>query len=325
MITLRTIIICLLLNGCADQRSTETGALNAITEKSATAEKVLVKEVADLSTGQRPIHSAVDGPQPVIDNPQPMKNKPEIQSDSNSAISQNPLVPKPELSGEKSVGQVLPKIDHGPWNTILEKYVDPAGNVAYKKLASDLKPLDNYLDMLSNNPPVQESSTNEKLAYYINLYNAATVKLILDNYPVKSIKDIESPWDKKWVKSGDKQWSLGEIENDILRKMNEPRIHFAINCASVSCPRLPSKAFTAASMELQLQEVTVAFISDPTKNQLGTDPLQLSHIFDWYKADFTTNGSVLDYVNRYSSVPVKSNARIEFMEYDWGLNDSGGK
>ncbi len=316
--------LCLLLTGCADHNKNNTGALDPNAAE-APSEIPVATEEPEGSPGSPALNTGGIIERPVTENKQPMKNIPESSTKENSVSDNNRAGDKKELPGEKLLGQIPPKVDHTPWNTILEKYVDAAGNVAYLKLAADLKPLESYLAMLSENPALQESPKNERLAYYINLYNAATVKLIADHYPLKSIKDIDSPWDTKWIKVGANQLSLGEIENDILRKMNEPRIHFAINCASVSCPQLPSRAFRAETMEEQLQEVTVAFIMDPAKNQLKTDPLQLSHIFDWYQADFTKGGSIQDYLNRYSSIPVPGDARIEFMEYDWGLNDSEEK
>ena len=109
--------------------------------------------------------------------------------------------------------------------------------------------------MLSENEPTEVWSVQELLAYYINTYNAYTVNLILDNYPLKSIKDISGPWTKAIIPIGDNKLSLGGLENGILRKMNEPRIHFAINCASYSCPKLLNEAFTASRIDEQLEQV----------------------------------------------------------------------
>src|SRR5690606_8831711 len=109
--------------------------------------------------------------------------------------------------------------------------------------------LNTYVDYLSTQIPQDNWSKDELLAYYINVYNANTIKLILENYPTKSIKDIKNPWLKNRVKIGDKDFSLADIENGILRKMDEPRIHFAINCASFSCPKLLNTAYTANNVE----------------------------------------------------------------------------
>jgi hypothetical protein len=212
--------------------------------------------------------------------------------------------------------------DHSAWNGLLERFVDPRGDMDYKAFADASGELDNYLEHLAGNEPSDNAAKNERLAYYINLYNAATVKLILEHYPVKSIRDIKSPWDRKWLKIGDRQVSLGEIEHKILRKMGEPRIHFAINCASYSCPKLLNHAFTATRMEDQLQDVTTAFITDPSKNMISGSSLQLSHIFKWYEEDFTQEGSIIEYLDPFIYVPISSNARIQYLEYDWSLNEA---
>lgn len=211
--------------------------------------------------------------------------------------------------------------NHSQWNSLLAKYVDDNGNVTYKAFQNDAVALDEYLNHLAENSPKKEWAKNEKLAYYINLYNAATVKLILDNYPTKSIKDIKNPWGKDWVKTGDGVLSLGDIEHKILRKMNEPRIHFAINCASFSCPKLLNKAFTPAQMEAQLQEVTFDFINDETRNNISKEEMQLSNIFRWYKKDFTENSSLADYIKPYTEVEINSDTDIGYLEYNWNLNE----
>ncbi|MEO9892087.1 DUF547 domain-containing protein [Aurantibacter sp.] len=212
--------------------------------------------------------------------------------------------------------------NHTLWNTLLAKHVDSEGNVDYASFVADKADLEIYLELLNKNTPDDNWSKNEKLAYYINLYNAATVKLILDNYPLKSIKDINSPWDKKWVLIGGKKFSLGSIEHKILRKMDEPRIHFAINCASYSCPKLINTAFLPSTMEEQLEAATVDFINDTTRNKITEDKVQLSNIFKWYKSDFTDNGSLIDYLNKYATSRASNDSKISYLKYDWGLNQA---
>jgi len=237
---------------------------------------------------------------------------------------------KEELSGPETIVQetvaadkkliMLP--DHAQWNTLLSKYVNDEGDVDYKGFQSDLASLENYLNLLAENSPKKVWTKNEKLAYYINLYNAATVKLILDNYPTRSIKDIKNPWGKNWVKTGDGKLSLGDIEHKILRKMDEPRIHFAINCASFSCPKLLNEAFTAAKMESQLQRTTLDFVNDPNRNSISKKKMQLSNIFKWYKKDFTENGSLIDYIKPYTEIDINDDTDIDYLKYDWNLNEA---
>lgn len=214
------------------------------------------------------------------------------------------------------------ELDHSAWQSLLDKYVNDFGDVNYKGFLTSLPNLDQYLRYLSENSPERDWSKNKKLAYYINLYNAATVKLILNNYPTQSIKDLKNPWGKSWIQTGDGVLSLGDIEHKILRKMKEPRIHFAINCASFSCPKLSNQAFTEDHMEKQLAEATKSFIQDPSKNIISKQRLRLSSIFKWYKKDFTDNGSVIEYIQPYISIKLDNKADIDYLKYDWQLNEA---
>src|SRR5690554_5033207 len=212
-------------------------------------------------------------------------------------------------------------IDHSQWDKQLKKHVDKQGFVDYAGFKKDVVALDVYLKMLSNNTPSEAWSVQELLAYYINLYNAGTVKLIVENYPVKSIKGISRPWGKDRISIGDKMISLDEIEHGILRKMNEPRIHFALNCASISCPKLLNEAYTASEINEQLERVTKEFING-VKNNISASNPHISSLFDWYRKDFKVNGKtdVIAFINRYSKVKINPNAKISYMKYDWNLN-----
>ena len=211
--------------------------------------------------------------------------------------------------------------DHSSWNLLLKKYVDDLGNVNYAGFKKDVAQLDAYLDLLGQNPPKPDWSKNEKLAYYINLYNAGTVKLIVNNHPTKSIKDIPNRWKKKWITVGDDITSLNDIEHEVLRKMDEPRIHFAINCASYSCPKLLNVAFTPQSMERLLSKTAVDFVNDKTRNRFEGKKAHLSKIFKWYKGDFTKKTSLLEYINTYLQNPVRKGTKVEYLDYDWSLNE----
>ncbi len=212
------------------------------------------------------------------------------------------------------------RANHEIWNKLLKKNVSPAGKVNYKGFKSDKTELDSYLSLLKSNSPKSNWSKNEKLAYWINVYNAFTVKLIVDNYPLKSITDLEKPWDKKWIEIDGKSYSLGEVENNILRKMGESRIHFAINCASVSCPQLLNEAFTADQLDAQLKLVTKNFFNDQTKNKLTDGDLKVSKLFEWYAADFS-NGNIVAYINKYSGKTFNTDSKVSYLEYNWNLNE----
>lgn len=211
--------------------------------------------------------------------------------------------------------------EHKSWDTLLKTQVSKDGNVNYKALKANQEPLNIYLGYLSSNPPNESWSRNETLSYWINAYNAFTVKLILDHYPIKSIKDIKQPWDKKFFKIGEIEMSLNHIEHEILRKMNEPRIHFAIVCASYSCPKLLNEAFTAEKLEAQLTKATKEFLADKNRNELSENSIKISKIFDWFAKDFKQNGGLIDFLNQYSEITISSNAKKRFLDYNWALND----
>ena len=212
-------------------------------------------------------------------------------------------------------------INHNEWTMLLETHVDSKGNVNYKEFKNSIDKLDVYLTKLSNNSPTNNASKNEKLAYWINVYNAFTVKLIVDNYPVKSIKDIKQPWDQKFFKIGNVAMSLNYVEHEIIRKMNEPRIHFAIVCASYSCPKLQKYAFTADNLESQLTSVTKEFLADETRNKISEKTIQISKIFDWFAKDFKQDGSLIEFLNKYTDVTISPKAKKRYLEYNWALNE----
>lgn len=224
-------------------------------------------------------------------------------------------------------------ISHEKWSNLLAKHVTDNGLVDYKGFREDSTQLDAYLTQLGNHHPNQQNwSKDERLAYWINAYNAYTIELILKHYPVESIKSIttgpnipfvNSPWDIQFIDIEDQEYDLNNIEHGILReKFNEPRIHFAINCASVSCPVLRDEAFQASKIEQQLQEQTVHFINNPDKNKLNQDHVKISKIFSWFNGDFTENGSLVDYLNKYAKTRINEDAEVAYMDYSWELNDA---
>ena len=222
-------------------------------------------------------------------------------------------------------------VSHQLWTDALQKYVSAEGNVNYKALKNDRAQFDAYLNLLRSAHPNDSWQKNEQLAYWINAYNAFTVKLILNNYPVKSIRDIgglikipgvQSAWDIEFIKIEGRKYSLGFIEHKILLKeFNEPRIHFAINCASHSCPKLIQDAYTAVKLETQLTGAAKSFLADTEKNTILPDKIEISKIFDWYKADFTKNGSLISFLNKYSPIKINEDAKVSYTEYNWDLNE----
>ena len=211
--------------------------------------------------------------------------------------------------------------DHAIFNALLKKYVSESGNVNYEGLKAESKTLQRYIDLLKLHQPNDDWTKNDKLAYWINAYNALTIDLILRNYPTKSIKDIKDPWDQRLWKLGDTWQNLNDIEHKILRKMNEPRIHFAIVCASVSCPKLQNTAFTASNLDAQLTNATKEFLADTSKNELSKDNIKISKIFKWFKKDFEQDGSLIDFLNQYSDITISESAKKSYTDYNWNLND----
>ena len=140
--------------------------------------------------------------------------------------------------------------------------------------------------------------------------------------PISSITKITAkPWDKKFINLGGKTYTLNNIENDIIRKrFNEPRIHFALNCASKSCPILWNNAYTPKNVQSQLTVQTKKFLNDTSKNKFTSSEAKISKIFDWYKSDFTKNGTVIDFINKYRTEQLSSPS-IKYMDYSWDLNN----
>lgn len=247
-------------------------------------------------------------------------NNIEAEADG-SIVDQTPLETEEEAIEQLEVPLVNQVSDlHLAFDAILKEYVDAAGNVDYKGLKSNQQKLDSYLKALAENPVQSSWSKDAQLAYWINAYNAYTLKLIIDNYPLKSIMDLEGGkvWDKKWIELGNKVYSLNEIEHDIIRpEFNEPRIHFAVNCAAASCPPLAAKAFTVDNLESLLEDRTNSFINNRGYNQISASGARISKIFDWYGSDF---GDLISYLNKYNTTSMKKNANVTFLEYDWSLN-----
>lgn len=210
---------------------------------------------------------------------------------------------------------------HDTWHALLQKHVSEDGKVNYLKIRQS-KLLQSYIkDLQEHNITLKTANKNEVLAYWINAYNALTIDLILKNYPLKSIKDIDKPWDQHLWKFNDKWLNLNDIEHKILRELEEPRIHFAIVCASESCPKLLNKAFTAKNLDEQLTQVTQTFLADTTKNKISENNIQLSKIFKWFAKDFKNNGSLIDFLNQYSDTKISPKAKKSFLDYDWSLNE----
>lgn len=219
--------------------------------------------------------------------------------------------------------------DHSVYNSLLREHVNEAGFVDYKGLAARADQLDHYIDALAD-APLDEMAGSERLALLINAYNAFTLRLILDHYPVNSIKAITpDPWSEKRWNVGGNVWSLNQIEHDQIRPLfKDPRVHFALVCAADGCPVLRNEAYIGSQLERQLERQAVSVHTNSRWFQYDaeTNTLRLSKWYDWYANDFEQDaGSVLDYAARYSEqlrAALEGNTPpdVRFIEYDWSLN-----
>ena len=231
----------------------------------------------------------------------------------------------------------IDRIGHGVWDALLRKYVDANGNVDYtgwKQSATDVRALDSYLATLSYAGTTIPANKAAQLAFWINAYNAVTVKGILREYPTTSIRKHTAKlygcniWKDLLLIVGGKTHSLEHIEHEILRKMGEPRIHFAIVCASHSCPRLLSQAYTPASLEKQLIGNTQNFFANSENFRFSDGTFHLSSILKWFATDFGgSQDAQLRYIAPYfpdrtsQQAAASGSGRISFLSYDWSLND----
>lgn len=220
-------------------------------------------------------------------------------------------------------------ISHQEWQSFLDSYLVTEGDNTLVKYGSvsvqDKQKLKHYIDSLSAIDP-REYTLNEQYAYWVNLYNAITVDLIIDDYPVKSITKLGGlfsfgPWGDKAVNVAGKDLTLNDIEHRILRPIwNDPRTHYAVNCASLGCPNLQLQAFTSDNTEQLLEKAAKEFINSNKGVLISGDKVQLSSIYEWFADDFGNKQELVQHLAKYR--PELSTLRGEFSyEYDWNLND----
>jgi len=221
---------------------------------------------------------------------------------------------------------------HSQWTAILKgavKVSGPKSTVNYASLKKNPGALNAYLKSLSavSKSQFNEWSKGDQVAFLINAYNAFTIKLILDHYPVKSIKKIggffSSPWKKDFFKLFGESFYLDRIEHEILRKnYKDARIHFAVNCASVGCPALRAEAYRGKDLDTQLNQQTQLFLSDTSRNRIKDDEkvIYASKIFDWFEEDFKPSVTVFLARHMKRDAAVLKTYKIKFLPYDWDLN-----
>lgn len=205
------------------------------------------------------------------------------------------------------------------WDELLSKYVTPGGYVNYEGFKSD-KDFQKCLNFFASEVPKESWLREAQMAYWMNVYNAFTVKLVTEHYPVASIKDIDEPWKQKFIVLDGQSFSLDQIEHEILRpKYQDPRIHFGINCASFSCPVLPNKALRAETLDETLDELTRAFLNDIHRNRISGRKAAVSQLFEWFADDFKAAGGVRAFIEKYRG-KIDPKLELTYIPYNWSLN-----
>ena len=238
--------------------------------------------------------------------------------------------PRVELAETYAGADTGETFDHSGYDQLVADHVDSDGFVDYVGLADYEAKLDAYLDGLAN-APLDNLGRDERLALLINAYNAFTLRLILDHFPIGSIRDIPSAerWDaKRWVLAGE-TYSLDQIEHGLIRpNFREPRIHFALVCAAIGCPPLRAEAYTGERLEHQLETQTRFTHGNERwlRYERGNATIELTALYEWYAGDFEqVAGSVLEYARRYSEDLATDLAAghvptVRHLDYDWSLN-----
>ncbi len=217
---------------------------------------------------------------------------------------------------------------HGDFDTLLKKFVTVEGGVKYKEWKGDVKAkeaLDAYVARVETFP-ASTLKGQEQLAFYINAYNAITLKAVLDRYPIKSVMDVKGFFDGIKHKVAGEEFTLNELEGQKIRKaFQEPRIHFVVNCASASCPILQRDALTKDNLVELMEKGTKAYIAQETKVDIKKKVVDTSKIFEWYKDDFEGKGGVKGFIAAYlpkEQAAVLPDAKITTHEYGWTLNEA---
>ena len=243
-----------------------------------------------------------------------------------------------EAQGGKEIqgATVDDEFSHELFDQVLQKYVDSQGRVDYAGLKNDPGTLGSYLDLLAVNVPSDKATFQTGLTFWINVYNALTIKGVLDHYPTTSVRKIKlfgGFFSRIKFQVGGRSYTLDNIEHDIIRsEFGDPRIHFALVCASLGCPILENRSFVPETLEERLDNATANFINNPEKVRLDRENrvLYLSQIFEWYAEDFEdTHDSVINFISEYlpevdAAFLKGKEVQIQYVQYDWSLNAQAG-
>jgi hypothetical protein len=250
------------------------------------------------------------------------------------------------LAGPAHAAEVEP-FRHDRFDAVLRRVVDDDGRVDYPALVADRADLDAYVAELAATSPQRDvarfPTPDDRLAYWLNAYNASVLALVVERYPIASVKDVFPPlvgfFYLQRVTLGGERMSLRTLENDVVRaRFHEPRVHFALNCASRGCPRLPTRAFTGPGLQAELEREARRFVAEARNVDVdeARRTVRLSSIFTWYEDDFTDwmrarhptePATLVGYVRRLADAQKQaaldacSGCSVEFVPYDWALND----
>ena len=245
----------------------------------------------------------------------------------------NTQVPTAPQSVNKSVG-----LDNSLYDSVLEKYVDEEGMVDYAGLQSAPEKLDQYLTLLNQTDPASLNQ-DDRLAFWLNVYNAYTLKLIINNYPISGIRQaangpfipkLNTPWEVDLVNVNGKVMDLDHVEHKIIRKeFDDARVHFALVCAALSCPKLRRESYRGDILDQQLQDQGIDFLNSPNKNRIEKEgrQIRISKIFKWFKGDFEKEGQSLQqfladfYEGEIATALSQNKLKVKYTKYDWALND----
>ncbi len=223
---------------------------------------------------------------------------------------------------EDKVSEEAPRMNYMLWKQVLDKFVDVNGRVDYAGLKRNPKEFNAFVKKIQNWPLVNGLEQQEIMAFWINVYNVFAIKLVLDNYPLNSIKEVSKPWDTKFFTIGGREMSLGMVEHEILRDFGDARIHFAINCASMSCPPIAKVPYTSRNLDKLLEKQTRKYINNSVNNKITNKEYKLSQLFKWFKKDFVVHaGSVKQFINNYSTVKIGKQSNAGYIRYNWDLNE----
>lgn len=210
--------------------------------------------------------------------------------------------------------------DNSLYDDFLKKHVSEKGVVDYDKVLKNIDQINKITANFSKISPNKSWSSDETKAFWINVYNANVIKLLADNYPLKSVNYIRDPFQMNFISFDGEKISLDYIKKEILSKFGDPRTHFALYDTSISSPRLRNIPYDPATLQTDLNFMTTEFVNNPAKNAITAKNAAVSKIFEWYITDFLGTNSIVSFINTFSMVKINDDTKITFLEYNWNLH-----